>query len=735
MILLKRLELQGFKSFANKTVFDFPSRITAIVGPNGSGKSNVMDALRWILGERDAKHLRGEKLENLIFAGTPKRGAAGLAKVTLYFNNQDNYFSTGDLAEVVLSRKIDRSGVSKFFLNNEEILLRDVAGFLAKAKLGSRGLAMISQGESDIFVKSTATERRLMIEEILGLREYRLKKNSAEKSLAASEINLEKVRAMLEELAPHLRLLRRQKNRWEKRKEIEDELLGLENSYFLFQFRDLKGRLAENETSLGAAEKEGISKKEAAAAVDAELKAFHQDDNRRERLGQLRAASRELVSKKSGLERELIKLEVKVETATPIKNGNRIDWPAAEIFLRDLRQDFEKILAVDDLVLWRQKMNQWFGQVKKILFEEENSKPDLISQPEDFSEKLKELKNSIADLEKELSGLIEEEERLLLFEEKNNQGWRVLLDRLEEAKLESDKARDFQQRLILEKEKLNWQFGDLKNRFEALGRSMAELENIEPQNIENNNWEETERRILRLRGELAAIGEIDSGLVKEAEETESRFQTLSAELADLEKASVDLHRLIKDLDLKISDDFKKSFRLINDAFNEYFRLMFNGGKAHLKLVHNQIKSEELAENEGGENSESLENKNTAKPTASDSAEDNELVAGVDIELSLPKKKISALEMLSGGEKSLVSMAALFALISISPPPFLVLDEIDATLDEMNARRFADLIKGFSAKTQFIVITHNRATMETGDVLYGITMGEDGVSKVLSLKLE
>ncbi|MDP2705791.1 MAG: AAA family ATPase, partial [bacterium] len=563
MILLKRLELQGFKSFANKTVFDFPSRITAIVGPNGSGKSNVMDALRWILGERDAKHLRGEKLENLIFAGTPKRGAAGLAKVTLYFNNQDNYFSTGDLAEVVLSRKIDRSGVSKFFLNNEEILLRDVAGFLAKAKLGSRGLAMISQGESDIFVKSTATERRLMIEEILGLREYRLKKNSAEKSLAASEINLEKVRAMLEELAPHLRLLRRQKNRWEKRKEIEDELLGLENSFFFFQFKNLKDRLADNEKSLIEAEKEEAIKKGIVAELDTELKAFHQNDNRRERLGQLRTASRELVIKKNGLERELIKLEVRVETEVPTKSNNRIDWPATEAFLRDLRKDFDRILVVEDLSLWRQKMSQWLDEIKKILFEEENPKINPVSQPEDFSEKLEELKNLIADLEKELNQLTEEEEKLLLFEEKDNQGWRVLLDRLEEAKRESDKARDFQQRLILEKEKLNWQFGDLKNRFEALGRSITELEDIKPENnTEDNDWDSVERRILRSRGELAAIGEIDEGLVKEAEETESRFQTLSAELADLEKASVDLHRLIKDLDLKISDDFKKSFRLI-----------------------------------------------------------------------------------------------------------------------------------------------------------------------------
>ena len=116
-------------------------------------------------------------------------------------------------------------------------------------------------------------------------------------------------------------------------------------------------------------------------------------------------------------------------------------------------------------------------------------------------------------------------------------------------------------------------------------------------------------------------------------------------------------------------------------------------------------------------------------------EDKEEQAGVEIELSLPKKKINSLELLSGGERSLVSIAALFALISISPPPFLLLDEVEAALDENNSRRFASLIREFSKKTQFIIVTHNRAVMEAADVLYGITVCEEGTSKVISLKLE
>ena len=150
--------------------------------------------------------------------------------------------------------------------------------------------------------------------------------------------------------------------------------------------------------------------------------------------------------------------------------------------------------------------------------------------------------------------------------------------------------------------------------------------------------------------------------------------------------------------------------------------MFGGGQAKLKLkTQNQkIKAE------GEENEENFKEENS---------EEKELKIGVEIDLGLPKKRVTGLDMLSGGEKTLVSIAALFALISVSPPPFLVLDEIDAALDESNSKRFADLIGEFSKKTQFIIVTHNRSTMEAADVLYGITVAEDGTSKVLSLKFE
>ena len=280
------------------------------------------------------------------------------------------------------------------------------------------------------------------------------------------------------------------------------------------------------------------------------------------------------------------------------------------------------------------------------------------------------------------------------------------------------------QQMIFEREKLDMKSRDLKNQLEQIGRFIGEFAdariNVDLTRISADIFE-TERKMLRLRGELASIGEIDQLLIKEAEETEKHYNFLSFQISDLEKASEDLKILIKSLKEKIHDEFLGAFKSINEKFDYFFRLMFKGGHAKLKIKNQISKIKNNDENENDNNDE-------------DETEQEEKI-GVEIDLNLPGKKNTGVEMLSGGEKSLVSIAALFALISVSPPPFLVLDEIDAPLDEKNSQMFANLVKDFSGDTQFIIVTHNRAVMEAADVLYGITMNDDGTSKLLSLKLD
>ena len=173
-MFLKSLELNGFKSFASKAVLEFPKGITAIVGPNGSGKSNIIDAIRWLLGEREAKNLRGDKIENLIFVGTSKKSRAGMAQVSLNFDNNSK-FGGDEFEEISIVRRVARDGISQYFLNKSEVRLKDIVDFFAKARLGTKGLTIINQGSSDLFVRVSPEERRIIIEEVLGFENFRLK--------------------------------------------------------------------------------------------------------------------------------------------------------------------------------------------------------------------------------------------------------------------------------------------------------------------------------------------------------------------------------------------------------------------------------------------------------------------------------------------------------------------------------------------------------------------------------
>ncbi|PIP29908.1 hypothetical protein COU12_00370 [Candidatus Jorgensenbacteria bacterium CG10_big_fil_rev_8_21_14_0_10_54_38] len=729
--VLKRVELQGFKSFAPKTVFEFPSRVTAIVGPNGSGKSNILDAFRWVLGEREARQLRGDTLENLIFAGTPKRPPAGFARVSLHFDNRDRLFEH-EAAEVTVERKVDRSGVSQFFIHGGEVRLRDLVSVFARARLGSRGLTMVGQGQSDIFVRSNPRERREMIEEVLGLREFRLKKEHTERQLASSQVNMEKVAAILEELTPHLRFLRRQRHRFERRQEIAEELRALENRHFAARYREL---LRIREGFRGPAERLGAAAGEERAAVaeaeralqaiDRKIQSGGREDSHREKFTRA-------MEERAALERELARAEARMEFASHAAEVPSANAGALTVMVKELARDLEYLLSSDDLTAVKVKLGEWVGKLRRAV----GGAPPLRGA--DFARERDALKEKVKAAGTLMRSIQEEEERLRADERKASQDLRAQMERLETAK---SKLRDIERRIQeakFEGEKVNLRLEELAREWESAGRERNELASL-PVPDSTVEVEGAERKMVRLRGEIAAIGEIDETLVKEAQETEVRHSFLSKELEDLTKAVRDLKNLIKDLDQKIHHDFKRAFRNINEEFNTYFRLMFSGGRAHLKLVVPQPKAVEEEEAApafaGALAGKPAEGEVAAPAAATEEPLDPELSAGVEIELTLPKKKITSLDMLSGGEKSLVSIAALFALISVSPPPFLVLDEIDATLDEANAQRFAQMVKEFSKKTQFIIVTHNRATMEAADILYGITMEDDGVSKVLSLKLE
>ncbi|MBI2888507.1 MAG: AAA family ATPase [Candidatus Liptonbacteria bacterium] len=744
MHLLKRLELNGFKSFAAKTVLDFPKGITAIVGPNGSGKSNVVDAIRWLLGERDAKHLRGGTVEDLIFSGTPERPRSGLAQAGLHFENTGNFFPV-DAAEVVIQREVSRDGISKYFLNKSEILLRDLVDFFARARLGSRGLVVVTQGNSDLFIRAEPKVRREMIEEILGLREYQLKRTDAERRLAQSEENMHKAEALIGEILPHLRSLRRQANRWEKRGTLEEELKQLEDRYFGGEWNELQHGLEKVEKEMKEHQSRSeVLTRELKAAEEKQRAIEKSQPEERIELVALRKEIQGIAAKKSECERELAKLEAHVELLG--KGEEDEDLPPAAEVMKVVGRVREMLLAAEDAdVEALQTTVQSALEEIEALFAHAGGKKERAGDSSGVREKLEKVAAELGTFEKSLAGLRAKEQELEKNQEDFYKSFTAAVREVERVREALQKWSGGNQKFLLEKERFTLRREELIRQIEQAGRRTEEFsaeggeKHEHKDENESINRNEAERRMLRMRGELAAIGDIDQAVMKEAKETETRYEFLTREAEDLKKAAADLKRLIRELSEKIRTEFTAALHTINEEFNKFFGLMFDGGHAKLRIKKHEVKIKEQAGEEGkNENnpstgSEPHGNENEGTHPGEFIEEDQE--EGIEIEFKLPRKRTNSLDVLSGGERSLVGIAALFALISVSPPPFLVLDEIDAALDERNARRFADLLKEFAKKTQFIVVTHNRATMEAADVLYGVTLGADGTSKVLSINLQ
>ena len=282
--------------------------------------------------------------------------------------------------------------------------------------------------------------------------------------------------------------------------------------------------------------------------------------------------------------------------------------------------------------------------------------------------------------------------------------------------LESQRARDAVTTLL---EQLREEMGvdDPQTLGKYESSTLATMENDDGPATENgvlSEGEETQLRKLRrrvdaLRGRLKAMGGYDSNAPQLYEETRTRFEFLSTQITDMEQAALQLHTIISQLDVTMARQFEVTFQAINMRFREHFTTLFNGGTARLELL-------------------------AAKSNEEEQLVPSSMPAGVDVIVQPPGKKVQDLSLLSGGERALVSAALLFALLEINPPPFCLLDEVDAALDESNVTRFCDILKRLAQRTQFIVITHNRVTMTVAQVVYGVSMRES-VSRLLSMKLE
>ncbi|MFA6605336.1 MAG: chromosome segregation SMC family protein [Patescibacteria group bacterium] len=848
---LEKLEIQGFKSFAKETTLIFNKDLTAIVGPNGSGKSNIADAVRWVLGEQSVKTLRGKKSEDVIFAGSDKKGKLGFAQVSLYLNNKDKQADV-DYEQIVITRKVERNGETEYLINNNKVRLLDVQLLLAKANFGQRSYSVIGQGMIDSILVSSAQERKDFFDEATGVKQFQIKKNQAVNKLNNSKENLEQTAKILAELEPRLGSLTRQVKKLEKRESLSKELKELQNNYYSFLKGGLDKSLKEKRVSFGNAQTEVSELNQQLIELQTKLEKEEKTASRQDsfeilqnKLGQYQSELNTLVKEKTILEgRSDLKLmsagksdvvwlsqridnlknDINKHSIFAKEKNTKVIANKAEVSILEKRreeilieftkledrilnnghdlspeemtnkvdrilrqqQDFQNTLNTLESLEALPKLREICSSIteaiislaKKIKTNKEDDKKHwqtefnkMLLSKDNLVGEINEARMSLAILENDLQSLevqinkdkeelhkLENDKKSLLDNtdtgDANKQQLTVLakqielknkeIENIEKQIKDFNTAEEGKKQSLVEAQRSfrevqasfnskNSQLNEVKvdlarleTREEELNKEIVEeLPSFELRLSKDINVVESKEQIFKLKNQLSIIGGIDEVVIEEYQEVNERYTFLKTQSEDLSQAIEHLEKIIKDLEESISKQFDRAFKNINTLFNQYFKQLFSGGKAELILDITEVKKTKISPEDASDEEETFDD---------DEAEIKKQY-GIEIKATPPGKKLTGINMLSGGEKALTSIALISAIIANNPAPFVVLDEVDAALDESNSIRFSEILDELSSKTQFVAITHNRATMHKAKIIYGVSMGDDGMSRLLSMNFE
>ena len=373
---LKRLEMQGFKSFADKTILEFMPGITTVIGPNGSGKSNISDAIRWVLGEQSMKSLRGAKSEDVIFAGTQNRKSLGFAEASLVFDNSDSKLPV-EYSEVVITRKLYRSGESGYYINKVPCRLKDVLELFMDTGIGKDGYSIIGQGKIDEILSNKSEDRRHIFEEAAGVVKYRVRKAEAEKKLEHTKLNLLRINDILTEIEANIEPLKLQSEKAKKFLDLREELKGIEVGLFIYNINSYKEKLEK-------------------VVEDEEIL---QNDNK-----QATSKLEEITNLKESLKQEIDSITNEIESMQNIgfESEKQIEKINSEINVSKERISNNKtnFTRFDNEIEEIKNRNKELEEEKKAKLEK---KTNLFSNKEKFQKELEEKEKELEDLTKKLS--------------------------------------------------------------------------------------------------------------------------------------------------------------------------------------------------------------------------------------------------------------------------------------------------------------------------------------------
>jgi len=764
---LRSISMKGFKSFPERVSLEFSPGVSVIVGPNGSGKSNITDAVLWALGEQSPGAIRGASMQDVISAGGKGIGQRNSAEVEVVIDNSDGRAAT-EFSEIAVQRRLDRGGDGGYRLNGARCRLADVTDVLSDTNLGREMHSVISQGRVETIVHSKPRERRLLVEEAAGLGKHRKRRRRAELKLRAARDNLDRALDVEREARARLRPLKRQAQAAELGARIEREELGL------------RAQLVSEELRFGADRAEAAAKAAAKArATRTKLEEKLAEVGKRRREAEERFAARDrertlawgLLTKlrgeqekvavrvaglssreteiEAGLERlrtELGPLTLDVGPgAAPAERARKLEQELGEIDagLRTANEGFEvarsaaaaesaREAALAELRTGAEHASRHARRAEGLLGE--RHREALRKRVADGEALLDDVRAALAAVEatgaairarvertegKVVGGegdgdVIAEQLRACSQQEFELQAeMKSVADELTKAEVEAAHLGD--RRAEAERE--------LASIAERLGEEIAPAEKP----LSDEERAEIDRRLERLDRRRAQIGPVNPLAEREYDEAREHVESLQSQREDTERAMRELETLIRDIDEEIERAFEQTFEATAKNFEEMVEHLFPGGRGRLRRV--ALRPVREAERPAGEQEVPSED---AEPEPEEEEEREEL--GVEIEVTPAGKQTRKLSLLSGGEKSLVALAFVFAVFLARPCPFYILDEVEAALDDANIDRFLQLIRRFSDRAQFVIVTHQKRTMDAADVLYGVSMGGDGVTKVVSRRL-
>ena len=891
---LSKIKLSGFKTFVEPTTLSLPSTIVGIVGPNGCGKSNVIDAVRWVLGESSAKYLRGESMSDVIFNGSSTRKPVSTATIELLFDNTDKKVG-GEYSkynEISTKRVITRDGQSRYFLNGTKCRRKDITTLFLGTGLGPRSYAIVQQDTISRLIEAKPDDMRIFLEEAAGVSKYKQKRKETESRIKNTKENLNRLNDIREEIEKQLRRLKTQSNaakRYKKyksrEKEIHAEVLFTRINGLLSKLKDNQEEVQQHQSAFDQnltelrkieadIEEQRVVDAEATQNFNNAQKDHFELQSKIARLEQSIEYEKELESQKSfnvqeiqkELERinkehkedsvqinqissTLSKLEQTIITASSIVNGleqtlnelegnfqgvseqnesitneinelntvvetesvkisvlskqmTQIDdqkrtiknLHEAESIFKQLEKEIEsskiyfdpqsfeiitnkldllgeKLVSLslkfqtieqeitknegqidsskknlklakgklDELATDKEKLDQQkidlsneINTYKQKINSQRPSLQKLELKAESNRSTISALKNAMNRLESQKTQIMaksleitkgtrkksdptaevkEQLESLLNHSLESEQTLNTLREQLEiiqatlrnyEIDRTNQNAEVNQSREILEKYKLS--IRELEVRKEGLDDQLSangySYESIKESIVETLNETELEQELEKILRSMERLGPINLAASNEYEEEAKRKDNLDSQFDDLNRALDTLNGAIKQIDDESMKRFNETFEKVNIGLKKHFPRLFDGGKAYLELE-----------------------------------KDDSLDAGVIVMARPPGKRNSNIHLLSGGEKALTAVALLFSIFELNPAPFCLLDEVDAPLDDTNVARFCEIVREMSESVQFVVITHNKTTMELTNQLIGVTMSEPGVSRLVTVDLD